>query len=181
MSRPYGPGPPGGPPHPRFRPRRHAIARRRVCGALSPPPQISRPSHTCCNSGPLRTSVGRGTGNTSRGQEPGRKPPRRYPRSHIPGGLRGLVAWNVAWNGQPEKPRVDRAMLVPGRAICAGSAHGAVGHTSCKRQVSGSNPLTGSLVKYRFHEYGGQPRLFSPGTFVPGRARIAANVVAPPG
>jgi len=28
--------------------------------------------------------------------------------------------------------------------IVAASAFGAYGHTSCKRQVSGSNPLTGS-------------------------------------
>ena len=33
------------------------------------------------------------------------------------------------------------------RVICAASTHGAGGRTSCKRQASGSNPLTGSQVR----------------------------------
>jgi len=57
-----------------------------------------------------------------------------------------MVAWNASWNGQPEEPRAGSAILAPGCAIGAGSARGARGHTSCKRQVSGSNPLTGSQV-----------------------------------
>ncbi len=35
------------------------------------------------------------------------------------------------------------------RPICAASARGAPGRTSCKRQVSGSNPLTGSTREGR--------------------------------
>jgi hypothetical protein len=37
------------------------------------------------------------------------------------------------------------------RNIRAGSAYGARGRTSCKRQASGSNPLTGSQVKWCKH------------------------------
>src|SRR5262249_40144543 len=61
-----------------------------------------------------------------------------------------LVAWHVAWHGQPEMSRVDSAILAPGCAICAGSARGALGRTSCKRQGAGSNPATGSQVSAEF-------------------------------
>ena len=71
---------------------------------------------------------------------------RRHPRSHAPDGLYGLASWNASWNVQPGKSWVDGAIRARSCAICPGSAHGALGRTSCKRQVSGSNPLTGSQV-----------------------------------
>ena len=43
------------------------------------------------------------------------------------------------------------------RVICAASAVGARGRTSCKRQASGSNPLTGSQVSEGFSLAGAQP------------------------
>jgi hypothetical protein len=54
------------------------------------------------------------------------------------------AAWNGSWNDTPNNPSVVGAVSAMTCAICAGSAHGARGRTSCKRLASGSNPLTGS-------------------------------------
>jgi hypothetical protein len=52
-------------------------------------------------------------------------------------------AWNGSWNAGPESPSVLGAVALS-CDIGAGSGGKARGHASCKRQVSGSNPLTGS-------------------------------------
>jgi hypothetical protein len=51
-----------------------------------------------------------------------------------------------SWDDDSRNPSVAVAVSAITRVICAGSAHVAVGHASCKRQASGSNPLTGSSV-----------------------------------
>jgi hypothetical protein len=53
-------------------------------------------------------------------------------------------AWNGSWNGALDNPSAASAVSAMTSAIGAASAHGARGRTSCKRQVSGSIPLTGS-------------------------------------
>lgn len=61
-------------------------------------------------------------------------------------------------------------IAAPVCGIRAGRALRALGHTSCKRQASGSNPLTGS-------QFSGGKRLVSApfrGTNVPGRGNPAA-------
>jgi hypothetical protein len=55
-------------------------------------------------------------------------------------------AWNGLWNGALDNPSAASAVSAMTCAIGAASAHGARGRTSCKRQVSGSIPLTGSQV-----------------------------------
>jgi hypothetical protein len=54
------------------------------------------------------------------------------------------VAWNGSWNDAPGNPSAAGAVSAMTRAIRAASAFGARGLPSCKRQVSGSIPLTGS-------------------------------------
>jgi hypothetical protein len=61
-------------------------------------------------------------------------------------------AWNGSWNDAPDNPSAAGAVSAMTCAIIAASAHGARGRTSCKRQVSGSNPLTGSQWSSRFSE-----------------------------
>ena len=52
-----------------------------------------------------------------------------------------------AWSGALDYPSAASAVSAMTCVIGAASAHGARGRTSCKRQVSGSNPLTGSQVR----------------------------------
>ncbi len=56
-------------------------------------------------------------------------------------------AWTGSWTGVPDTPSTASAISVITRAIGAASAHDARGRASCKRQASGSNPLTGSQVR----------------------------------
>jgi hypothetical protein len=56
----------------------------------------------------------------------------------------GVPAWTGSWTGASGNPSAASAISAMTRVICAGSAHNARSRTSCKRQVSGSNPLTGS-------------------------------------
>jgi hypothetical protein len=56
----------------------------------------------------------------------------------------GTAAWNGSWNGPPRNPLVLGAAVALSCGIGAGSGPKAREHASCKRQVSGSNPLTGS-------------------------------------
>jgi len=56
-------------------------------------------------------------------------------------------AWNGSWDGAPNNPSAVGAISAMDCAIGAASALGARGRTSCKRQVSGSIPLTGSQVR----------------------------------
>jgi len=56
----------------------------------------------------------------------------------------GPFAWNGSWNDAPDDPSAAGADSAMACSIGAASALGARGHTSCKRQVSGSIPLTGS-------------------------------------
>ncbi len=58
-----------------------------------------------------------------------------------------LSAWNVSWDGLLAYSSAASAVSAINRAISAASALGARGRTSCKRQVSGSIPLTGSQVR----------------------------------
>ena len=53
-------------------------------------------------------------------------------------------AWNGSWNVAPENPSATSAIRAITRVIGAGRALVASGRATCKRQVSGSNPLTGS-------------------------------------
>jgi hypothetical protein len=57
-------------------------------------------------------------------------------------------AWNGSWNGALDNPRAASAVGAMTCVIGAASARGAEGRTSCKRQVSGSIPLTGSQVRW---------------------------------
>ena len=52
--------------------------------------------------------------------------------------------WNASWNGLLADSSAAGAVSAIYRAISAASACAARGRPSCKRQVSGSNPLTGS-------------------------------------
>ena len=52
--------------------------------------------------------------------------------------------WNGSWNGGLSNPSSTRASRAMGRAICAASARGAPGRTSCKRQGAHSPDLPGS-------------------------------------
>jgi hypothetical protein len=65
-------------------------------------------------------------------------------RSRIRGELED--SWNGSWNGGGENPSVLGAVVALSCGIGAGSGPKAREHASCKRQVSGSNPLTGSQV-----------------------------------
>jgi hypothetical protein len=56
-------------------------------------------------------------------------------------------AWNVSWNGALDDPSAASAFSAMTCVIGAASARGARSRTSCKRQVSGSIPLTGSQVR----------------------------------
>jgi len=56
------------------------------------------------------------------------------------------LAWNGSWNVVSDNPSAVGAVSAMTCAIGAASALGARGRTSCKRQASGSNPLTGSQV-----------------------------------
>jgi len=62
-----------------------------------------------------------------------------------------LSAWNGSWNDEPDNPSAASAIRAITRVIGAGRALVASGRTSCKRQVSGSIPLTGSQVRERTH------------------------------
>ena len=53
-------------------------------------------------------------------------------------------AWNGSWDDAPNNPSAVGAISAMACAIGAASACAACEHTSCKRQASGSNPLTGS-------------------------------------
>jgi hypothetical protein len=53
-------------------------------------------------------------------------------------------AWDDSWDDPPNNPSAASAIRAITRAIGATSACTACEQTSCKRQVSGSNPLTGS-------------------------------------
>jgi hypothetical protein len=57
-------------------------------------------------------------------------------------------AWTGSWTGAPNNPSAVSAVNAMTCVICAASAPGAWGRTSRKRQVSGSNPLTGSQVRW---------------------------------
>jgi hypothetical protein len=59
-------------------------------------------------------------------------------------------AWNGSWNGALDNPSAASAVSAKARTIRAASAPSARGRTSCKRQVSGSIPLTGSQVRRGF-------------------------------
>ena len=61
-------------------------------------------------------------------------------------------AWNVSWNGPLAYSSAASAVSAINRAISAASACAARGRTSCKRQASGSNPLTGSPRSPRLSE-----------------------------
>ena len=52
-------------------------------------------------------------------------------------------AWNGSWDDAPDNPSATSAVRAITRPARAASALGARGRTSCKRQVSGSIPLTG--------------------------------------
>jgi hypothetical protein len=60
------------------------------------------------------------------------------------------AAWNGSWNGSTGKPWVLGAAAALSCGIGAGSGLEALQHASCKRTVSGSNPLTGSKRSSRF-------------------------------
>jgi hypothetical protein len=74
-------------------------------------------------------------------------------QSHRPPGARsvtaerghGFPAWNGSWTGQPAKPREMSNFGKPRGRIRAASSFGRPGQATCKRQASGSNPLTGSI------------------------------------
>ena len=66
---------------------------------------------------------------------------RRYPPS----------AWNGSWNVAPENPSATSAICAITRVIGAGRALVASGRATCKRQASGSNPLTGSQFGDRLY------------------------------
>jgi hypothetical protein len=55
--------------------------------------------------------------------------------------------WNVSWNGLLADSSAAGAVSAIYRAISTASACAARGHPSCKRQVSGSIPLTGSQLR----------------------------------
>ena len=71
-------------------------------------------------------------------------------RSVIAMGRCAPFAWNGSWNGALDYPSAADAVSAMTYVICAASAYGARGRTSCKRQASGSNPLTGSQVRRGF-------------------------------
>jgi hypothetical protein len=56
-------------------------------------------------------------------------------------------AWTGSWTGALDNPSAVSAVNAMACVICAASALGARGRTSCKRQASGSNPLTGSQIR----------------------------------
>jgi hypothetical protein len=56
-------------------------------------------------------------------------------------------AWNGSWDDAQNNPSAAGAVSAIACVIGAASACAACEHTSCKRQVSGSNPLTGSQVR----------------------------------
>jgi hypothetical protein len=60
------------------------------------------------------------------------------------GSAESTAAMDRVWNGSPGNTRVLGAARALSYGIGAGSGPMAPGHASCKRQVSGSNPLTGS-------------------------------------
>jgi hypothetical protein len=65
-------------------------------------------------------------------------------------GTYGPRAWDGSWDGAPDSPSAASATSAMIRAICAASTLSARGRTSCKRQVSGSNSLTGSRKVFTF-------------------------------
>ena len=56
-------------------------------------------------------------------------------------------AWDVSWDDAPHSPSAARAVSAMTCAIRAARTFSARRRTSCKRQVSGSIPLTGSQVR----------------------------------
>jgi hypothetical protein len=54
--------------------------------------------------------------------------------------------WDGSWNGPPDNPSAASAVTAMTCAVGAAGVHGVMGRIPCKRQVSGSNPLTGSQV-----------------------------------
>jgi hypothetical protein len=54
--------------------------------------------------------------------------------------------WTGSWTGASDNPSAASAIDAMTCGIVAASVFGACGHTSCKRQASGSNPLTGSQL-----------------------------------
>src|SRR4029077_16791013 len=59
-----------------------------------------------------------------------------------------LPAWNDSWDDAQNNPSAAGAVSAIADAIGAASACAACEHTSCKRQVSGSIPLTGSQGRW---------------------------------
>ena len=59
--------------------------------------------------------------------------------------------WNGSWNDALDNPSAASAVSAMSCAIGTASAHAARGRTSCKRQASGSNPLTGSQFSVGKH------------------------------
>jgi len=57
------------------------------------------------------------------------------------------LPWTGSWTGVSDNPSAVSAISAITRVIRAASAHDARGRTSCKRQVPGSNPGTGSQVR----------------------------------
>jgi hypothetical protein len=60
-------------------------------------------------------------------------------------------AWNDSWDDAQNNPSAAGAVSAFACAIVAVSACAACEHTSCKRQASGSNPLTGSQFGDRLY------------------------------
>jgi hypothetical protein len=54
------------------------------------------------------------------------------------------LPWHGSWHGGLSNPSPAGAGRAMGRAICAARAFTVPGRTSCKRQVAGSTPVTGS-------------------------------------
>src|SRR5580692_3948415 len=55
--------------------------------------------------------------------------------------MSGPRAWNGSWNDVPNNPSAASDVSAMTRVICAASAHGARGRTSCKRQSNVSRFL----------------------------------------
>jgi hypothetical protein len=57
-------------------------------------------------------------------------------------------AWTGSWTGAQDNPSAASAISAITQGIVAARAPGAPSRASCKRQASGSNPLTGSQVRW---------------------------------
>jgi len=63
-------------------------------------------------------------------------------------GIACRLPWTGSWTGASDNPSAASAISAITRVIGAASTLGAGGRTSCKRQASGSNPLTGSQFRW---------------------------------